>query len=342
METLVYELIKNKPWYGDYLTGQLFPKSSRLDVYSSGLNKTERNKLAIEILNIILEIFSLGYSHNNIYANNVYVVDNEVKLVDFSRFQKNETHDITFLQCIDFVNYCSSSELSICTVLGIDSTEAITGLKKIIEDELLKVTLSFQSGDKRHFTRLGRIYSSFSLNNISIDPRITQRDNGKRLNKFQITKQDINTKSILDLGCNAGGMIFELQKFDPGYCKGIEYDIDKVNLAKKISAFEGLYNVEFIQEDIDEIKIDNWNVTEYDVVLCLAIEKHVKNKNKLFDLLGRVTKGMLLFEGNSNMDVNEAIDNLKKVGFKTVQYIGYCDDDALSVNNNRPLIKAIK
>jgi hypothetical protein len=81
---------------------------------------------------------------------------------------------------------------------------------------------------------------------------------------------------------------------------------------------------------------------KFDIIFCLAIEAHLKNKQRLYRLLNKVSSDMVFFEGNSTTDPMEVQNALLNNGFRTVEFIGFCDDDCLPSNNNRPLLIARK
>ncbi len=92
--------------------------------------------------------------------------------------------------------------------------------------------------------------------------------------------------------------------------------------------------------DVDSVTVEGLG-GPFDVVFCLAIDSHVKNKGRLFGILGDLTGELLLFEGNASTDPALVERHLGE-RFKKVEFIGYCDDDVRAQNNNRPLFRAWK
>ncbi len=208
-----------------------------------------------------------------------------------------------------------------------------------LKDRLLAASLSFHSDKGRRVTKKKLIYSSFSLPGFEVKEKETQRNTVKRLERFGINQDAIFGKSVLDLGCHTGAILFEVQKWNPGYCLGIEYDIEKVSVAEGIARLCNIRNIEFGRDDIDELNEEHLG-GKYDVVFCLAVEAHVTYKKRLYRLLNSVTNDVLYFEGNSTTDVSDVINNLTKVGFNEVEFLGMCDDDCTPENNNRPMFIA--
>jgi hypothetical protein len=145
----------------------------------------------------------------------------------------------------------------------------------------------------------------------------------------------------MDFGSNIGGMLFSIQKYNPRNCLGIEYDPDKVLVAQQIAAYNGLNNVKFIQGDIDLTNIQDLGGPR-NVVFCLAVEAHVKNPKRLFELLSQATTEILYFEGNSTTKPKQAKKALLNAGFRKVRVLGKSRDDVIASNNCRPLLIATK
>ena len=156
-----------------------------------------------------------------------------------------------------------------------------------------------------------------------------------------MTEEVLNGSTLLDIGCNIGGMIFASQLFNPSYSLGVEIDDDKVTVATKIAAYNGLNNIEFKSANADEATTDTLK-GPYDVVFCFALVAHVMKKDLLYRLLGDVTKKTLFFEGNATTDRDEIETKLREAGFEEVTFLGLCDDDIVPSNNNRPMYIARK
>ena len=232
-------------------------------------------------------------------------------------------------------------QVSLHNVLRVSAANAIEELRKDLKTRLRQTCRTFATGKKRHICKAGRIYSSFTLPYFCVRSDETQRNSEIRLQYFGIGRETIHGKTVLDLGCNIGGMLFSVQKYNPRLCLGIEYDANKVLIAKEIAAFNGLNNFRFTQADIDFMRVQSLD-GPFDVVFCLAIEAHVKKPKRLFNLLSQVTADALYFEGNSTTDPEMVKKALICEGFRNVKIIGTSGDDCIPENNCRPLIIAKK
>lgn len=337
----------DKTWF----TTEYYGRENRLDKYKAKLNHVQRIDIAADILHAAMIMFTYGFSHRDIHAKNVFVVDGQIKIIDFEYMILAPTS--SFWDSYDLTGELMSSPgnsgymcfikddpMAILKNLGVTLEEAKDRLREKLLDELITVSSGFQSKSGIHKRNKGEVYASFDLPGFSVDKRMAQRDTDKRLNKFQIKLEDIADKRVLDLGSNTGAVIFSLQKYKPRLCQGVEYCEPMVEIAEKIALFAGLDNVFFAVDDIDEFTPGAY--WEFDVVFALAINKHVKDQQKLYKFLGQATEETLYFEANAGTDPDEVFDNLREAGFAVVERLGVCDDDIKASNNNRLLFKATK
>ena len=227
-------------------------------------------------------------------------------------------------------------------MLETDFHEAKSQLASILTRQLHDASMTFKTNlnQGRHTCKQGQIYNAFSLPGFRIDPEEAQRDCSKRHKKFG-TADVLAGKRVLDLGSNIGGMLFEAQRFKPADCMGVEYDESKVMVSSRVAAFCDLTSVRFVQGDIDKISAHSVN-GPYDVVMCLAVEAHVKKTKRLYRLLGVITREALYFEGNATSNIRDVEVELKANGFSRIENLGVCDDDSRPENNCRPLLRAFK
>jgi len=211
---------------------------------------------------------------------------------------------------------------------------------RALKDELRAASASFRKRDKRHFlSTRDVIYCAFSTPGFTVRRDEAQRDAAQRLARFGLDASRVRGKRVLDLGCNAGAMLFELSNFGPASGLGIEYDGEKVALARRIAAFAGISALEFRQADVDRLDAASLG-PPFDVVLCLALEAHVQDPSRLYALLGELTAGELYFEANASTRPKGVERELRGAGFTDVRHLGACDDDIVPRNNRRPMFTA--
>lgn len=212
--------------------------------------------------------------------------------------------------------------------------------EKSLREELRSASASFRKKSKRHFlSTKDVIYCAFSTPGFTVRRDEAQRDAARRLEQFGVRPEDIRGRRLLDLGCNNGAILFQLSNHAPASGLGIEYDPEKIDLARRIAAFAGLARLEFRVGDLDRLEAKDIG-EPFDVVLCLAIEAHVQKPEHLYRLLAAVTRGTLLFEANASTPPKEVLAELGRVGFQEIRHLGSCDDDIVPRNNRRPIFTA--
>ena len=222
----------------------------------------------------------------------------------------------------------------------VESPLSETATAARLKDELRRESASFRKKSARHRLRTrDTIYCAFSTPRFSVARDEAQRDAGRRLKRFGILPEQVRGKRILDLGCNNGAMLFQLSNYGPARGLGIEYDPEKVLLARRIAEFAAIGQLEFRVGDLDRMQAAEVG-GPFDIVLCLAIEAHVKDPAHLYELLAGVTRGRLYFEANSSTHPDDVRAKLQQVGFSEIVHLGVCDDDVVPRNNRRPLLSA--
>jgi len=352
----------------NWILQRFYPAKNRLDVVAARLSNVEKKKIAGKVLDIIYDLYQSGYAHRDIHGKNIFFHEGELILIDFETLC-DQSHDVPFLASYDITGQGLSSPYKTGNMCFLQDNTTYclkfvlnTNLKSALQYSQHKSSFSpknkknaaatlrnrlkiasstFRTGNNRHKIRSqGAIYCSFKTANLVVSRAESQRDSSIRIGQFGLTENDLMGKTVIDLGSNNGAMLFELSNYNIASGTGFEYDQDKVALARDIAEFSNLSQLQFEQADIDKLQAETIGVA--DIVLCLAIEKHLKQPEALYPLLGKITKHKLLFEGNANCDPEEVVKRLRLAGFSRVDYLGYCTDDILSANNVRPVFVAVK
>ena len=343
------------PWFET----ERYPEDRRLDILLPRLSQVEKRGVAQKALSIVLDLYVNGWAHRDFHARNLFLLDDgRLMLKDFETMIRYGASKPSFMESYDMtgaglespyktdqMGFFPPKIFNPCDVLGcilgVAKADVSGLLAELLRDEYRRASLTFQKSSGRHECRAARPYNSFRLTHLVIEGQEAQRDSEKRFAKFGLSARDVEGKSVLDLGCHAGGTLFALQQFRPVTTLGFEYDAEKVKTARRIAALENLQSAEFRCADVDRLTLRDIGGGR-DLVLCLAIERHVRNPGRLYRLLGRACTGMLLFEGNAGSDPDAITKYLKDNGFARVEYRGFCDDDVLPKNNIRPVFIAWK
>ena len=126
-----------------------------------------------------------------------------------------------------------------------------------------------------------------------------QRDLEQRYSRIPV---DFTGKTVLDIGCNQGGMLFAIAgKIRHG--TGIDYDRRVVNAANKIRSHTRSHHLDFFtfdleRDDIDLIR-DFIPGEKVDIAFLLAVCAHIQNWRSVIDLVTEISNA-LLFEANGS------------------------------------------
>jgi len=203
--------------------------------------------------------------------------------------------------------------------------------KKIYE--LLKYTKTSNS----QYT--GKLWET-GYHTITIDDYVYEGQR-KPAERLQDIPYDFTNKSVLDIGCNQGGMLFELKdKISNGV--GVDYDYRLINCANKIKSYQNLHHLNFFVHDVDKDPLENLNYynnkEKYDIVFLLAVCNWIKNWKELVAWVYK-NSNACLFETNKN-NQQEHINELKKY-YKTIEIIRTQSLDDL-IQKKRQLLICLK
>ncbi|MCC5913832.1 MAG: FkbM family methyltransferase [Balneolaceae bacterium] len=108
-EETAMKKFKDKSWapqwleLGDmWLKMKHYPSALRLDQMALSMSDEEKKQIAIKVLKVIKEIYTLGYAHRDLHAKNIFVIDGDPIVVDFETLceQRND-HKDGFLSSYD-------------------------------------------------------------------------------------------------------------------------------------------------------------------------------------------------------------------------------------------------
>lgn len=124
-----------------------------------------------------------------------------------------------------------------------------------------------------------------------------QRDANQR---FQDVPFEFAGATVLDLGCNQGGMLFAIaDQIKSGI--GVDYDYRMINAANRIRSFATVDNLDFYVFDLDH---ENLNLlrnflheSTVDIVFLLSVCQWLRNWKSVIDMARSISPAML-FETN--------------------------------------------
>lgn len=365
-EVKAINIFKKYAWFpkvisisGKSILYEYIPNMYRLDQIGQFLTKNEKKIIGKKILNILLTMYVHNISHRDIHSKNIFYFKNNVILIDYEYIIENVNCE-DFFDSYDIIakNHKSpaltnemcllnNSAYSLKHILNINNIKDIQeSLQEEILDQLRKCSNSFFTRkhliDGRLFIQNNLIYSTYDLKYTNVNEILAQRSAKKRLENFCIKTDCIKGNSVIDLGCNTGGMAFEIAKLNPKYILGIEYDLEKIQVSEKIHALNCKNsNIKFIKLDLEGVGFTNEFNKNFDIVFCLAVIGHIKNKSEFMKKIFSICKKILYFEGNGNTTKNELELLLLSAGFSDIKFCGYSNDEKDN-NNMRPLFIAKK
>ena len=361
-EVLARKVFESEPWLvpivraGDRTIAlPRLPDDRRLDRLAPHLSGEERLSVARQAVRVAFDIFRHGYAHRDFHTQNMFWIDGRLLLIDFeglaayppgTRPAFPQSYDLTGAGLPSPFNtknacYASGHPKSLEVVLGISLEEALDAHVADLLAEGKAVSRTFKRGTGRHHCAVERIYASFDVPHFRVPPEEAQRATEDRFREFGITGDGLSGQTVLDLGSNTGGVLFEAWRRGAASGLGVEYDVDKVRWSEKVAAYAGIGDaVRFRRADVDTLTAEE--VGSFDVVFCLAIERHVRDSGALLALLGRVCRRELFFEGNSTTDMARVESLLRDAGFPRVRRLGPSRADVLERNQTRELLVASK
>ena len=122
--------------------------------------------------------------------------------------------------------------------------------------------------------------------------------------------------SVLDIGCNQGGMLYELSnriKFGVG----VDYDSRMINVANKMKSHCKLNNLDYFVFDLEKENLDYLSdflpEDKVDVVFLLSICMWIENWREVVAKIPTISR-KLIFESNGKPEQQqEQIDELKSI-----------------------------
>lgn|SRR5574337_1851663 len=115
---------------------------------------------------------------------------------------------------------------------------------------------------------------------------------------------DFDGASVLDLGCNQGGMLFSIaDRIRSGV--GVDYDYKMINVANRIRSYKGTANLDYYVFDLEKENLEllrNFIQSQkVDIVFLLSVCMWLKNWETVIGT-ARLLSDRLLFESNGSVE----------------------------------------
>lgn len=310
--------------------------------YENILNEDELTKKMIltthiiDVANYFKELYEVGYFNPDIHPGQfIFSEKDGLKAIDFEYLQAYDQKPDLFIESYDIKGYPKDfkgdkpnyqgenlhkfyDELWIqYTGYSLEQIANLVEKGKYSNDDLeINKVLGLlnyakTSGKSYNGSLYGSAYHSLKLKEYYFRG---QRECNLRLQKVPY---DFSGKTVLDIGCNAGGMLHAIaDKVEMGV--GIDYDYRLVNAANAVRAINKTNNLSFYRFDLENEDIGlikNFILDEnekIDICFLLSVCMWIKNWKEVISFVASISNN-LLFETNGTKEQQfEQIEELKK------------------------------
>lgn len=168
---------------------------------------------------------------------------------------------------------------------------------------------------------------SYGYHTLTID---NERLEGQRQPSLRLLPLNFNFngKTVLDIGSNQGGMLFEIGD-KISYGMGVDYDSRLVNVANRISKHKNT-NIDFYHFDLENeefnLLLDLSRTDNFDVIFLLSICMWISRWKELITWVHK-NSNHCLFETNGKKDQQQAQIDFLKQTYKSVEILAEESND---------------
>lgn len=153
--------------------------------------------------------------------------------------------------------------------------------------------------------------------------------------RLSLVPLDFTGKTVLDIGCAQGGMLFEIAA-KIRYGVGIDCDAHMINGANRIRSYNKANNLDFYVFDLEKEDLaiigDLIPDEKVDVAFLLSVCLWIRNWKQVIGLMPELSEN-LLFESNGSREQQEAQVAYLKTRYRDVRLLsGHSEDDVTQRN----------
>jgi SAM-dependent methyltransferase len=156
--------------------------------------------------------------------------------------------------------------------------------------------------DSQRIYQFGNVYTT-----IRVGDQVVAHGNRDPLTRIPLVPYDWKGRTVLDLGCNCGGMLYAVQPWI-AHGTGFEINTEAVANAKRVQQDHNITNLEFHVRDLENHQ--QFEIPHADITFMLSISRWVTTWR---EVLARVTSDHLLFEAHSRAKTREAEEQIEFV-----------------------------
>jgi SAM-dependent methyltransferase len=213
----------------------------------------------------------------------------------------------------------------------LDTTKDDKNYDKNIKKVMNLLSYTRKSGVSYSGGQFDTGYHSFTINGYEFSG---QRNPKLR---FQNLPFSLKNLSVLDIGCNQGGMLYAFSD-EIKYGVGIDYDGRMINAANKIKSYTRSENLDFYIFNLESENLEYINdflpAEKVDVVLLLSVCMWIGNWKEVISFANTISKKMI-FESNGNPEQQEEQIKYLNSIYQNVSLINEQSDDDLTQKNRK-------
>lgn len=207
--------------------------------------------------------------------------------------------------------------------LRMDTDDCVNNNDRVFQQilNLLNYTKTSHSDYSAH--HFPAAYHTININGQQV---VGQRDPAKRLALVPI---DFRGKTILDLGCNQGGMIHDIAGLVK-WAVGVDFDARMINAANRIKNAIGANNTHFYVLDLQreplELISDFLPDNKADICFLLSVCMWITNWQEVIDFAQSKSSAMLFETNGTAQQQQQQIDYLR-TRYQDIQLLAETSND---------------